>query len=91
MQTYLPNHYVINYAKRYDYTGFYAHEINLRKATKFPPFTKLVRILIQSAEDNEAATVTREVYKKIKDIEKQDGEFVYRSPQTGLSAPQKPF
>ena len=77
MQTYLPNHYVINYAKRYDYTGFYAHEINLRKATKFPPFTKLVRILIQSAEDNEAATVTREVYKKIKDIEKQAGEFVY--------------
>ena len=69
MQTYLPNHYVINFAKRYDYTGFYAHEINLRKATKFPPFTKLVRILIQSSEDNEAATVTREVYKKIISVE----------------------
>ena len=77
MQTYLPNHYVINYAKRYDYSGFYGHEINLRQATKFPPYTKLIRILISSAEDNIAAETTRKIYKEIKALESKEGPFVY--------------
>ena len=46
MQTYSPRHYVYGYAKEYDYAGFYKKEINTRELTKYPPFTKIVRLLV---------------------------------------------
>ena len=53
MQTYNPRHYVYSFAKQYDYEGFYSKEINSRELTKYPPFTKIVRLLVlaQEAED----------------------------------------
>lgn len=54
MQTYSPNHYVYRFAKSYDYRGFYDNEIRARELTKYPPFTKIVRLLVLS-ETEEAA------------------------------------
>lgn len=41
IQTYCPEHYVIELASRQDYPGFYAVEIAARKAMKYPPYTDL--------------------------------------------------
>lgn len=54
MQTYSPRHYVYGFAKKYDYEGFYKKEINTRELTKYPPFTKIVRILLLSEYEEEA-------------------------------------
>ncbi len=54
MQTYSPRHYVYGFAKAYDYEGFYKKEINSRELTKYPPYTKIVRLLVL-AEDIEDA------------------------------------
>lgn len=54
MQTYSPRHYVYGFAKKYDYEGFYKKEINTRELTKYPPFTKIVRILVLSEYEEEA-------------------------------------
>ncbi len=54
MQTYNPRHYVYGFAKQYDYVGFYKKEINTRELTKYPPFTKIVRILVLSEYENVA-------------------------------------
>ncbi|MBQ8178200.1 MAG: primosomal protein N' [Clostridia bacterium] len=54
MQTYSPRHYVYGYAKAYDYEGFYQKEINSRELTKYPPFTKIVRLLVLAEELEEA-------------------------------------
>lgn len=54
MQTYNPKHYVYGFAKKYDYVGFYKKEINTRELTKYPPFTKIVRILVLSEYEDVA-------------------------------------
>lgn len=54
MQTYSPRHYVYGFAKDYDYEGFYRKEINTRELTKYPPFTKIVRLLILAEDLDDA-------------------------------------
>ncbi len=54
MQTYNPRHYVYGFAKEYNYEGFYKKEINSRELTKYPPFTKIVRLLVSSYDEADA-------------------------------------
>ena len=63
LQTYSPRHYVYRYVINGDYTGFYEKEINLREVTKYPPFSRIVRVLV-SGEDQ---TLTHGVLKNIFD------------------------
>lgn len=37
LQTFMPDHYVLNLAAQQDYTGFYKEEIAVRRALLFPP------------------------------------------------------
>ena len=53
LQTYSPENDVLRFACRYDYEGFYENEISLRAAAAFPPFSKIVRVLV-SGEDKKA-------------------------------------
>ncbi len=89
LQTYAPRHYVFRYGKTYDYVGFFKKEINTRLVTKFPPYTKIVRILISSGDEQDAVDCTRTVYKSIQALERERGKFVYlgaqRSPVTRMN------
>ena len=44
IQTYTPDHPVINFAAEQDYTGFYRDEIQSRKALLYPPFCDICQI-----------------------------------------------
>ena len=44
----------LRYAERYDYEGFFEKESNVRETTKFPPFTRIVRLLVLSQKEDEA-------------------------------------
>ncbi len=44
MQTFQPEHYVIQAASRHDYTAFYEKELASRQKLGYPPFTRLVRM-----------------------------------------------
>ncbi len=78
LQTYTPNHYVYRYVSSYDYLGFFEREKNLREAAQFPPFSKLVRILITSTDMEKAVQTTRGLFDKINDFKtKFDDEFLY--------------
>ncbi len=89
LQTYAPRHYVFRYGKSYDYVGFFKKEINTRLVTKFPPYTKIVRILVASSDEQDAVDCTKTVYKAVQQIEKERGKFVYlgaaRSPITRMN------
>jgi primosomal protein N' (replication factor Y) len=69
LQTYVPKHYVYTLASYYDYTAFYQKEINLRKTTKYPPFTKILRILITSTDENLAKNITKVYYDKVRQVQ----------------------
>lgn len=51
LQTYDPENEVLRYAIAYDYEGFYENEISLRAASLFPPFSKIVRVLVSGEDD----------------------------------------
>lgn len=78
LQTYTPNNYVYRFASNYDYLGFYKKEANLREVSSFPPFAKIVRILIVSMEKDEALSTTSRLYQQISDfILLHSEEFLY--------------
>lgn len=66
LQTYQPEHPAIQAAARHDYARFYANEITARRNLGYPPFRRLVRLVIQAAqphvaqqEANDAAALLR--------------------------------
>ncbi len=74
LQTYSPNHYVYKFAVTGDYKHFYEKECNLREVTKFPPFTKIVRILVSGENEINVAQSLQGIYKDIKAL---DEDFVF--------------
>ncbi|NJD59591.1 MAG: primosomal protein N' [Anaerolineales bacterium] len=44
LQTFLPEHYVIQAASRHDYQAFYHQELEYRRQLHYPPFSQLVRL-----------------------------------------------
>ena len=48
VQTYQPDHYVNKFAREHDYTGFAAREMYFRRAMRYPPFSVLANVIVQS-------------------------------------------
>ena len=65
LQTYQPENSVLNQAINYDYKGFFANEIAIRKATAFPPFTKIVRVLISGENEEITLNATKNLYQEL--------------------------
>lgn len=89
LQTYAPKHYVFRFGKTYDYIGFWKKEIDTRMVTKFPPFTKVVRVLMSSVNEQDVVDVARNVYKGMQALQQDSGKFVYlgasKSPVTRMN------
>ena len=62
LQTFDPEHDVLRFATSYDYDGFYENEISLRAAMAFPPFSKIVRVLVSGEDDKKTLEALRNVY-----------------------------
>ena len=68
LQTYSPENSILQYAVRYDYVGFFNKECSVRKMTNFPPFALIVRVMVESGDDELALEKLKEVYLNIKEI-----------------------
>ena len=68
VQTYDPGNTVLRYAVRYDYKGFFEHETEVRRATAFPPFAKIVRVMVTAEEEKSALDVLKTVYLSLKEL-----------------------
>ncbi len=58
IQTFYPEHHVIIDAEHQDYPSFFAREIKKRELHQFPPFSRLVRILLSGKEEKNLVKVT---------------------------------
>ncbi|MBI3097556.1 MAG: primosomal protein N' [Planctomycetes bacterium] len=47
VQTFHPTHYAIAAAQTHDYEGFAARELEFRKLVGYPPFTRMVRFVVE--------------------------------------------
>ncbi len=54
LQTFQPEHYVIQAAARHDYEGFYRQELEYRRQLGYPPFGRLVRLEYRHADASRA-------------------------------------
>ncbi len=51
LQTFSPEHYVLNLAARQDYPAFYEEEIRLREAMVYPPFCDIIAVTFSALAD----------------------------------------
>lgn len=78
LQTYSPENYILRYAVNYDYLGFFNNEINLRKATRFPPFSLICRVMVTAEEDAPALEALKGVYFGTEELrQKYPQEFIF--------------
>ena len=78
LQTYTPKHYVYRYCASYDYEGFYDKEANLRLVSKYPPFSKIVRLMFTSEDEDKARESAKQAYKDLKAYQGENqSEFIY--------------
>jgi primosomal protein N' (replication factor Y) len=86
MQTYMPEHYVIQAAAQHDYAGFYQREVRSRKDLGYPPFRRLMRLVYRHAEaaraEAEANVIAAQLRLRIKDS---------KPPFTDLTGPAPCF
>jgi len=83
LQTYTPDHYAIQSASRYDYEGFADAELDARRRTGYPPFSKLVKLVVahtnQRYARDEAARLQRALAQRRAEIG-SDVQIVGPSP-----------
>ncbi len=72
LQTYSPKHYVYRFAAAGDYTGFYKKESSIRLATKFPPYSKVLRVLYSAEKESDIGECLKPAYERVKELAEQN-------------------
>ena len=81
IQTYNPDNFCIECAKRQDYELFYDTEIGMRKQLKYPPFCDIIVIGFSSENENEVIKASNAVHKYLKNrvIKENIGIILYKA------------
>jgi primosomal protein N' (replication factor Y) len=84
LQTYQPEHYVIQAAARHDYETFYQKEIRYRRELGYPPFRRFVRIIFRTPNEErtqkEAERAAQILRKQIKDRQLTGTDLIGPAP-----------
>jgi primosomal protein N' (replication factor Y) len=67
LQTYQPEHYVIQSATGHDFQSFYQQELEKRRQIGYPPFNQLVRLEYRHFEADQAESAAHELAHQIQD------------------------
>ncbi len=75
LQTYNPGHFSIVCAKNQDIQAFYEQELAFRKALKYPPFSRMIQIVISSKDKVSGVKQINELENMCRAILKSDRAF----------------
>lgn len=62
IETFQPNHYVIQRAQQHDYLGFYELEMKQRKKYDNPPYYKIALLLVSGEDENKVVKEANSIY-----------------------------
>ena len=81
IQTYNPDNFSIECAKKQDYNLFYNTEISLRKQLKYPPFCDIILIGFTSVIEQEVAKVAGKIHEYLKNrvLRENIGIILYKA------------
>jgi len=68
LQTYRPEHYIIQAAARHDYSGFAERESNYRRELGYPPYRRLARIVFSYSKAEAAQRQAENAAERLRDI-----------------------
>jgi primosomal protein N' (replication factor Y) len=51
IQTFNPEHHSLSFVANHDFPGFYTQEVALRRELRYPPYSRLVRVVAESARE----------------------------------------
>ncbi len=74
LQTYNPDNPVLRFATKYDYEGFFEREISLRKTTSYPPYATIVRVMVESDDEEEGVEALRKVYEGLSALRERESD-----------------
>lgn len=81
IQTYNPEHHVIQKARRQDYEGFFNEEIRQRRILGYPPFTHILRIVITAEKEEPVRRMADKIYLEINELgDAKEDEFIILGP-----------
>jgi primosomal protein N' (replication factor Y) len=87
IQSFYPDHYALLHARRQDYEGFYRQEIEFRGLLGYPPFRKLVQILISAGDPAHGLHIGERIAEEIKLAALRRGEKSHVQVLGPASAP----
>ncbi len=71
LQTHTPGHPILKLARDGDYRRFYDYEISVRRATLFPPFATVLRVMISSESEAAAVESLKKAFEPILKLRQQ--------------------
>lgn len=74
LQTYNPDNPVLRFATKYDYEGFFEREISLRKTTSYPPYATIVRVMVESDDEEKGVEALRKVYEGLSALKERESD-----------------
>lgn len=73
LQTFQPEHYVIQAAAKHDYLGFYRQELDFCKRLDYPPFTQVARLEYRHHDQVKAESAARQFAVRLQDWLDEEG------------------
>ncbi len=61
VQSYLYSHYAVQFARNHDFTGFYMQDMQNRQSFKYPPYYRLIQVLVSSEKISTAINTARNI------------------------------
>lgn len=68
IETYLPDHYAIQYALHHDYLGFFNYEMKIRQKYENPPYFKESVVLLSGYDENKVNLEADTIYRYLNGI-----------------------
>ncbi|MDR1485721.1 MAG: primosomal protein N' [Planctomycetaceae bacterium] len=78
VQTFTPDHPAIQAAATHNYTKFIQQELPIRKSLKYPPFSKMIRVVFRGENEDQTSGFANEFAQKLKIA---DGTQINTQPQ----------
>ncbi len=81
IQTFSPEHYAIQTARKHDYMAFYNREIECRRELNYPPFSHLTNIIIRGKNEKDVRKYSERVKKELNErMAEYNGEMLGPAP-----------
>ncbi len=76
VQAYTPEHYSIISAIKQDYDLFYSQEVELRKKMGYPPFFRMINIIVSGGDKQDVVRVTNILFEALCEPSKRENVFL---------------